>query len=272
MKLRRMFLLVSILCVVIYILVGLKNELVTVVYTIDSDEVSENITLAVIADLHSCSYGQNQEQLLEAIEAASPDVLVLVGDIIDDRLPIHPALEFFQGIQDLYPSYYVSGNHEYWTEDFKATKDIVRSFGIDVLEGESIELDVGGQSIIISGIDDLIIGDKRWVKQLENVGSQIQETSFNVLLSHRPEKVEDYLNYDFDMVIAGHAHGGQWRIPGLLNGLLAPNQGLFPKYAGGQYEFDNQTLIVSRGLAKESTRVARFYNPPELVIVKIIAK
>lgn len=267
MKLRRMFLLVSIVCVVIYILVGLKNELVTVVYTIDSDEVSENITLAVIADLHSCSYGQNQEQLLAAIEAASPDVLVLVGDIIDDRLPIHPALEFFQGIQDLYPSYYVSGNHEYWTEDFKATKDIVKSYGIDVLEGETAEVELNGQIVLLSGIDDPSVGNRTWMNQLVDVGSGLGEESLNILLSHRPEKVEDYLDYDFDLIITGHAHGGQWRIPGILNGLLAPNQGLFPKYAGGQYDFENQTLIVGRGLAKESTRVPRFYNPPELTVI-----
>lgn len=66
-----------------------------------------------------------------------------------------------------------------------------------------------------------------------------------------------------------HAHGGQWRIPGVLNGLYAPNQGLFPKYGGGRYDFDGQTMIVSRGLARESTRAPRFFNRPELVVIEV---
>ena len=91
-----------------------------------------------------------------------------------------------------------------------------------------------------------------------------------MLLSHRPERVEDYLAYDFDLVLSGHAHGGQWRLPGLVNGLLAPDQGFFPAYAGGLYRLDENTdLVVSRGLARESTRVPRIFNPPELVIIDV---
>jgi predicted MPP superfamily phosphohydrolase len=92
-----------------------------------------------------------------------------------------------------------------------------------------------------------------------------------VLLAHRPEYIDSYLDYDFDLILSGHAHGGQWRIPLLINGLYAPNQGWFPKYAGGRYELGNSTFIVSRGLAKESVRVPRIFNPPELVVIDITA-
>ena len=71
------------------------------------------------------------------------------------------------------------------------------------------------------------------------------------------------------LLLAGHAHGGQWRLPGLLNGLFAPDQGLFPTYAGGRYALGDTTLLVSRGLARESTRLPRFYNRPELVMVEL---
>lgn len=81
---------------------------------------------------------------------------------------------------------------------------------------------------------------------------------------------EDYQGKGFDLVLAGHAHGGQWRIPGVLNGLLAPDQGLLPAYAGGLYALEDTTLVVSRGLARESTRVPRLFNPPELVILDVI--
>ena len=93
--------------------------------------------------------------------------------------------------------------------------------------------------------------------------------NYTILLSHRPELFEHYVSRGFDLVLCGHAHGGQWRIPRILNGLYAPNQGLFPQYAGGQYDSDATTMIVSRGLARESTRLPRIFNRPELVLVEI---
>ena len=92
---------------------------------------------------------------------------------------------------------------------------------------------------------------------------------YTILLAHRPEELELYASLGFDLVLTGHAHGGQWRIPGVLNGLYAPDQGLFPRYAGGRYELDGTVMIVSRGLARESTRVPRFYNRPELVMIEL---
>ncbi|MBP5669242.1 MAG: metallophosphoesterase [Lachnospiraceae bacterium] len=94
--------------------------------------------------------------------------------------------------------------------------------------------------------------------------------AYTVLLSHRPESFEAYVNKGVDLALAGHAHGGQWRIPFLINGMFAPDQGLFPKYAGGRYEKYGTTMIVSRGLARESTILPRFCNPPELVIIDLV--
>ena len=105
--------------------------------------------------------------------------------------------------------------------------------------------------------------------QLNKISEKLDKNSYKILLTHRPEKFEEYTQYDFDLILSGHAHGGQWRIPGILNGLYAPNQGLFPKYAGGYYEIDDKKMIVSRGLARESTLIPRFYNRPELVIIKL---
>ncbi len=101
------------------------------------------------------------------------------------------------------------------------------------------------------------------------MGTQPRNGNYTILLSHRPEPFRFYACYGFDLALCGHAHGGQWRIPGLLNGLYAPHQGLFPKYAGGRYLKGGTTMIVSRGLARENTRVPRFYDPPELVIVDL---
>jgi predicted MPP superfamily phosphohydrolase len=92
---------------------------------------------------------------------------------------------------------------------------------------------------------------------------------YTILLAHRPEEIERYSAYHFDLVLSGHAHGGQWRLPGIVNGLLAPDQGWFPRYAGGEYLVNGTTLIVSRGLARESTRIPRIFNRPELVVVDL---
>lgn len=93
---------------------------------------------------------------------------------------------------------------------------------------------------------------------------------YTILLAHRPEWIDLYGTYDFDLVLSGHAHGGQWRLPGLINGVFAPDQGMLPKYAGGKYGVNGTTMIVSRGLARESTSVPRIFNRPELVVVDLV--
>ena len=93
-------------------------------------------------------------------------------------------------------------------------------------------------------------------------------TNFKILLAHRPELIELYKKFSFDLVLSGHSHGGQMRVPFILNGLYAPNQGLFPKYAGGSYKHNSMIHIVSRG-ASFNPRLPRVFNPPEIVIIDI---
>lgn len=260
-----LFLLVSLTAIVLYH--GLKNELETVVYEIHSDELSQQVTIVLVTDLHSCDYGQGQVRLIEAIDLVAPDLIVLGGDIVDDVLPRDHAISFFEAVAYKYPCYYVSGNHEFWSGDIEGIKSFITSYGIEVLEGETHIIEVDGQKVSLSGIDDPEVGKDGWIHQLESVEHQVDQDLFSILLTHRPEKVKAYQETQFDLILAGHAHGGQWRIPGILNGLIAPNQGLFPAYAGGLYVWDQQKMIVSRGLAKESTKVPRFFNPLELVVV-----
>ncbi|MGE5578764.1 MAG: metallophosphoesterase [Bacillota bacterium] len=175
-----------------------------------------------------------------------------------------------------YPCYYVSGNHEIWSDKADDFKDILASYGVSVLEGTAETLEVGGEKIRISGIDDP--ETDRYPSRSAPYATQIRRLSvstdnevFTVLLSHRPERINELLPLRPDLVLSGHAHGGQWRLPVIMeNGLLAPNQGLFPEYTSGQYVFEETALIVSRGLARESTRIIpRIFNNPELVIITV---
>lgn len=244
-------------------------RLKTVFYSVRTSKVTQPLTIGVVADLHSCDYGKNQEKLTAAIAATKPDVLLLAGDIIDDDLPEEKAKEFLSWAGSHYPTYYVTGNHEYWTKEIDRLREMVRSYGITVLEGDTDLPEINGQRIQIAGINDPEAPAGEWEKELNRCGKERDKDMFSVLLTHRPEGINNYLPYGFDLVVAGHAHGGQWRVPGLINGVFAPNQGLFPRYAGGRYDFENTVMIVSRGLARESTRIPRIFNRPEYVVIKV---
>ncbi len=242
-------------------------------YSIKTDKVKNPLRIALLTDLHSQYFGEGQVELLSLLDAQKPDVILMAGDIFDDEIPHDNTIITLQAIGARYPCYYVSGNHEYWTNQIDALKKIVRDDNIVVLEGETARFEINGETIEISGVDDPDIdvyteGKRSYGEQLAAVLAH-QTDNYHIFIAHRPERIADYLKGDFDLMLAGHAHGGQWRIPGLLNGLLAPNQGLFPKYAGGRYGFDDKTFIVSRGLTHTSTPVPRIFNRPELVIIDL---
>jgi len=280
-KKRMLWLSGVLIALMLLVLISCDFRLKTVYYTVDSDKISASIRIALLTDLHSCRYGENQKNLIEAVQKQNPDIVLLGGDIFDDKVPHKNAELTVKQLAEQYPCYYVTGNHEYWSREVGTILDIIKGYDVTVLSGECDTVEIKGQFINICGVDDpdvtvylaegVSIG-----KQLASAEKAAQETEqtagkevFTILLSHRPELFETYQNYDFDLVLSGHAHGGQWRIPGLLNGLFAPDQGLFPEYAGGRYAYADGTMIVSRGLARESTPVPRIFNRPELVVVEV---
>ena len=266
---------------IIVILLVCDFRLKIVYYNVESDKLSAPVRIALLTDLHSCKYGENQKNLIEAVQEQNPDLVLLGGDIFDDNGSYDNAELTVRQLAEQYPCYYVTGNHEYWGYDVGTILDIVKSCGVTILAGECDTITINGQTINICGVDDsdadVYLAEGEPVeRQLERADEAakaaekaVGEEIFSVLLIHRPELFETYQSYDFDLVLSGHAHGGQWRIPGLLNGLYAPHQGLFPQYAGGRYDYTGGTMIVSRGLARESTPIPRIFNRPELVIVDI---
>ena len=253
------------------ILPGLDNRLKVVHYAVDAEGLTNPVRIALVTDLHSCAYGPGQRTLIDVLDAEAPDCVMLVGDIFDDKLPDDNTEAFLAGIAGRYPCWYVTGNHEYWSGEaaFARKMAILEKLNIPRLENEAVEVELNGQRVTLCGVDD----PRAWSNDVTAYAAQLRELAgregYTILLAHRPEYAELYAECGFDLVLSGHAHGGQWRVPGLLNGLFAPNQGLFPQYAGGVYKIEDTTMVVSRGLARESTRVPRFYNRPELVIVEL---
>lgn len=246
--------------------IGLDQRMIVRRYTVESDKITKPVRLAVVADYHGCDY---DDGLIPAMEALQPDAVLLPGDIFDDKMPWAPSEALVRGLAEKWPCYYVTGNHEYWSGRVAKICRLVEEAGATVLDQNCSELTVNGQNLNLCGIPDPYANVNTW-DALTSATGDLHQEGFTILLAHRPELIEQYAaKGTFDLVVSGHAHGGQARIPFLLNGLFAPHQGWFPKYAGGRYEVEDTTMIVSRGLARESTGLPRVFNRPEIVLVEL---
>lgn len=254
-------------------LIALDERLILRTYTVASPKLTAEVRLAVVTDFHS---SDNADDVAAMVASCAPDAVLLVGDLFDDdtqNRPTERTLSLMRQLSAQYPCYYVSGNHEAWTGEMDALYQQTADAGVTVLRMSSGVLTVRGQRIALCGIPDpyemVFSGAPDTEEQLRQAMENVDSADFTVLLAHRPELLAKYAQFPLDLVVSGHAHGGQVRIPGVLNGLYAPNQGWFPKLAGGAYTQDGTTLIVSRGLAVR-TRLPRIFNRPEVVLVRCV--
>lgn len=258
---------------VVLTLIALDERLILRTYTVVSPKLTAEVRLAVVTDFHS---SDNADDVVAMTASCAPDAVLLVGDLFDDdtaNRPTERTLSLMRQLSAQYPYYYVSGNHEAWTGEMDALYQQTEEAGVTVLRMSSGVLTVRGQRIALCGIPDpyemVFSGAPDTEEQLRQALEDVDSADFTVLLAHRPELLAKYAQFPLDLVVSGHAHGGQVRIPGVLNGLYAPNQGWFPKLAGGAYTQDGTTLIVSRGLAVR-TRLPRIFNRPEVVLVRCV--
>ena len=258
---------------VVLALIALEERLILRTYTVASPKLTAEVRLAVVTDFHS---SDNADDVVEMLASCAPDAVLLVGDLFDDdtaNRPTERTLSLMRQLSAQYPCYYVSGNHEAWTGEMDALYQQTEEAGVTVLRMSSGVLTVRGQRIALCGIPDpyemVFSGAPDTEEQIRQALEDVDSADFTVLLAHRPELLAKYAQFPLDLVVSGHAHGGQVRIPGVLNGLYAPNQGWFPKLAGGAYTQDGTTLIVSRGLAVR-TRLPRIFNRPEVVLVRCV--
>ncbi len=254
-------------------LIALDERLILRTYTVASPKLTAEVRLAVVTDFHS---SDNADDVAAMVASCAPDAVLLVGDLFDDDTQNRPperTLSLMRQLSAQYPCYYVSGNHEAWTGEMDALYQQTADAGVTVLRMSSGVLTMRGQRIALCGIPDpyemVFVGAPDMEEQLRQALENVDSADFTVLLAHRPELLAKYAQFPLDLVVSGHAHGGQVRIPGVLNGLYAPNQGWFPKLAGGAYTQDGTTLIVSRGLAVR-TRLPRIFNRPEVVLVRCV--
>lgn len=234
-------------------------------------DVFNGFTIAHISDLHNTCFGKENEKLLCKIKTAEPDIIIITGDLIDSRYTdIEVGIDFAVNALKIAPVYYVNGNHESRLSEYKELETKLLQAGINVLINKTVEIQRLDDKITISGIEDPAFYS---VNNTENIingllkSIECESNYFNILLSHRPEAFNAYVENKFDLVFSGHAHGGQFRIP-FIGGILAPGQGLFPKYDSGLYSKNDTTMIVSRGLGN-SLFPFRVNNTPEIIITKL---
>jgi len=231
--------------------------------------------IAHISDLHNAEIGKNNVDLLETLRISNPDMIAITGDLLDSRKTDIPvALHFIEEAVKIAPCYYVTGNHEARIEKIGEFQNSLTALGVTVMEDASINLTHNGESITLLGVNDpsfqtdYLFGDADTIMNLKLQKLVKEDSCFTILLSHRPELFDIYVDNSVDLVLSGHAHGGQFRIP-FIGGVIAPNQGFFPKYDSGLYTKKNTNMIVSRGVGN-SIMPFRINNPPEIILIELI--
>lgn len=275
MKRKVIFFIILLLFIVIAWLVWSNKTVKTTDIIVSSNNLPtefNNYKIAHISDFHNAEFGEKNSKIIDILKNQNPDIIAVTGDLVDsNHTNIDIAVSFMKQAVKIAPCFYVTGNHEAWTEQYDELESKLIECGVNVLHDTYFYLEKNSTKIKLVGIDD-----PSFTKGYELTEESIIETklkefdledSYTILLSHRPEYFKTYVNSNIDLVLTGHAHGGQFRLP-FIGGLVAPNQGLFPKYDSGLFTENNTNMVVSRGIGNSIIPV-RINNRPEVIIIKL---
>ena len=277
---KRLIVLAAIVAVLIAVVVWVawSNAAIELnTYIIVSSRLPESFNgyrIAHVSDLHNAQIGTDNEKLLTLLKEANPDMIAITGDLIDSRnTNVDIALQFVKEAVKIAPCYYVTGNHEARINAYSELRYGLTSAGVTVLEDASVNVYIDGEAITLIGVNDpsfetdYLIGDSETVMQSKLSKLLTDGDGFTILLSHRPELFDTYVAHDLDLILSGHAHGGQFRIP-FVGGVVAPNQGFFPEFDAGIYTEGNTSMVVSRGVGN-SIVPFRVNNRPEIILIEL---
>ena len=279
---------------VIFVFVGItiyQNSTIKVTkYDVKNSKIPKSFNdfkIVQLSDIHNDYYGDKLTDLIDKVKKEEPNIIVITGDLVDaQRYNVENTLDFIDAIKDIAPIYFIYGKHDICIEgDSYYTRMVedLENRGVIFLNIKEDKITIGDDSINIIGIQDpsvvyaiekfayLETSEEKTRAMIEEVLNEVDtENNFTIMLAHRPEYFEVYTNYNIDLVLTGHAHGGQFRIP-FIGGLYAPNQGLFPKYTSGVHSSNNTEMIISRGLGNSRFPI-RVFNTPEIVSITLKSK
>ena len=227
-----------------------------------------------LSDLHGKAFGRNNARLLCAVEQAQPEVIVVTGDIADERSGTDGLAPLLEGLCALAPVYYVSGNHEWAAGMIGQLRELFEESGVTYLRNDYISLSRGGEEILLAGIEDPNgYADQKTPQEVADTLRAEEGDAFWLLLAHRNNRFPgEYCRLGADLTLCGHGHGGIWRLP-FTDGLISTTMEWFPSWTNGFYtcscnECDGSTVFVSRGLGN-SPRIPRLFNRPEVAVITL---
>ena len=242
-----------------YLLFFLENRrFVTRAETIRHEKVKEPFAIVQVSDLHDRKFGAEQGKLLSAIRKAEPDFIQITGDLFNrhNARVYKNAYAFVRGAVKIAPVYFAEGNHECALgKTGERYMNAIREMDVHVLRDEYADCD----SVRLIGL--------RQYASPQTLDAMLSENKLNIVMAHRPELFPIYAGTGADVILSGHAHGGQIRLFG--HGIFAPGQGFFPRYTSGIYRSGTSLLHLSRGLGN-TILVPRVFDTPELNILKFI--
>jgi len=227
----------------------------------------DGFRIVVVSDLHGKVFGENNAVLLKKVGALKPDIIAITGDLIEtgEQFSIVPAVA--SGLAQIAPTYYVTGNHEWYVKRVTELKKLLTQCGVTVLTNEFVSLERSGQLLVVAGIDDPNgPADQKTLGELEDEVDAAYKDPFWILLAHRNAPSRYDSEDGADLVRCGHAHGGLIRLP-FLGGLIGTDRQLFPKYTSGLWETQwGVQVFISRGLGNAG-RTFRLFNRPQLPLI-----
>ncbi len=260
---------VLLIVIVLLLFCNFQNKhLETTHYTYETEQLGVDLDgyrIVQISDLHNAKFGKNNQKLVDRIRECAPDMIVLTGDLVDsNHTNVDRVVQFVDEIVKICPVYYVTGNHEYWldTSEYEKLMDGLVSAGVVILDNQVVEISRGDAKFRLVGLDDKSLADGTLEALLSD------EKELTVVLAHEPQYFARYAGTGVDLVLSGHAHGGQFRLP-FVGGIVAPDQGFLPEYTAGEYYMNGTEMIVSRGLGNSVIPV-RLFNYPEIVCVELV--
>ncbi|MCI5723888.1 MAG: metallophosphoesterase [Erysipelotrichaceae bacterium] len=233
-----------------------------------SSLIHHKVRICVISDLHANTFGENNERMSRIVNKHRPDLIVYPGDLFTPGANNQNGIVLMHALQQ-YPQVYITGNHDERLNEEELQNLFIqmRKLGVHILQDNSEIIHINGQALEVIGLTD---GGKENDKTFEEVDSLCVSPEYRILLSHRPHYIDFYEQLPVNLIISGHAHGGQWVIPFTHQGIFAPQQGLFPKYTHGIKNLDGRLLYISRGLATGNKFFVRLFNNPEIGFIDLL--
>ena len=257
------------------VLKGFDNRLEITEYSIESEKIPEEFDgfrIVQISDFHN----DNHTGISAEIKALHPDIIVSTGDLADDEGSYAPAVRLCENLVPIAPVYAVTGNHDLWRSDYNEFEKELSSVGVITLHNERITFQRDNSKISLCGIDDpFSVTRENIMEHLSDAIAALPKSKyFDILLFHRANLLSELKHHSFDLILSGHMHGGQVRLP-WGSGVFSPTSSipsgesmLFPKYFGGYYSYKDTHMIVNRGLGNPMI-IPRLFNRPEITVITL---